>query len=162
MFDGPVIVNTVFYNLNILPANWPLLKLCNAIIWYLRSLEKLVIKMWFEFNFAKKIKGPSFCSGWVKELETSTKHKRNLELKERLINLHSGSVNNSAPFFKNLPGISYLPYALMKFYIYCYLIDLFTLSISEYKRIGRYIDGWVMFLYRVFSQKIFRCWKFFD
>ena len=30
----------------------------------------------------------------------------NLEPKERLIILHSGSVNNSASSFKNLPGIS--------------------------------------------------------
>ena len=38
------------------------------------SLEKLAIKMWFSFNFAKKFKGPSFCGGWIKELETFNKH----------------------------------------------------------------------------------------
>ena len=52
MFDDPVIVNT---GLNILSANWPLLKLCNSSkpIWYLQCLEKLAIKIWFPFNFAK-------------------------------------------------------------------------------------------------------------
>ena len=36
-----------------------MLKLCNSIktnVWYLRSLEKLAIKMWFPFNFTKNIK----------------------------------------------------------------------------------------------------------
>ena len=39
-------------------------------IWYLRSLEKLAIKM----QFRTKFKGPLFCGWWVKELETFTKH----------------------------------------------------------------------------------------
>ena len=37
----------------------------------------------------------------------------NLEPKERLIILHSGSVNNSAPSFKNLPGISSMLHVLL-------------------------------------------------
>ena len=36
-----------------------------------------------------------------------------LELNKRLIISHSGSFNNSAPSFKNLPGISSIPYALL-------------------------------------------------
>ena len=50
-----------------------MLKLCNSIktnVWYLRSLEKLVIKMWLSVQFHKKFKGPSLCGGWIKELET--------------------------------------------------------------------------------------------
>ena len=39
--------------------------------------------------------------------------KGNLELKERLIILHSGSVNNSTRSFKNLSEISSIPYALL-------------------------------------------------
>ena len=42
MFDELVIVNTAFSNLNILSANWPLLKLRNSIktnVWYLRNLK---------------------------------------------------------------------------------------------------------------------------
>ena len=77
MFDDLVIVNTAFSNLNILSANWPLLKLRNSIktnVWYLRSLEKLAIKMWSSVQFRKIFKGPSFCGAWVKELETFSKH----------------------------------------------------------------------------------------
>ena len=36
-----------------------------------------------------------------------------MEFKERLIILYSGSVNNSVSSFKNLPGMSSIPYALL-------------------------------------------------
>ena len=65
MFDGPVIVNT---------ANWLLLKSSNWIkpnVWYLRSFEKLAIKMWFPFNFAKNLK---ICCFVVGESKGFTKH----------------------------------------------------------------------------------------
>ena len=61
--------------MNILSANWPLLKLCNSIktnVWYLRSLEKLAIKMWFPFNFAKNLKDRHFVVGGSKNLKLST------------------------------------------------------------------------------------------
>ena len=64
----------LFDNLNILSANWPLLKLCNSIktnVWYLRNLEKLAIKMWFPFNFAKNLKDRHFVVGGSKNLKLS-------------------------------------------------------------------------------------------
>ena len=57
------------------PANWPLFKLCNSIqknVWYLRSLEKLAIKKWFPFNFARNLKGHHFVVGGSKNLKLST------------------------------------------------------------------------------------------
>ena len=58
--------------LNILSANWHLLKLWNSIkknVWYLRSLEKLAIKIWFPFNFAKNLKDRYFVMGESKNLK---------------------------------------------------------------------------------------------
>ena len=52
-----------------------MLKLCNSIktnVWYLRSLEKLAIKMWFPFNFAKNLKDRHFVVGGSKNLKLST------------------------------------------------------------------------------------------
>ena len=52
--------HSFFINLNILSANWLLLKLCNSIktnVWYLRSLEKLAIKMWLSVQFREEFKG---------------------------------------------------------------------------------------------------------
>ena len=68
MFGDPVIVNTAFSWLS-------LLKLCSSIktnVWYLRSLEKLAIKMWFPFNFAKNLKDRHFVVGGSKNLKLST------------------------------------------------------------------------------------------
>ena len=51
-----------------------MLKLCNSIkpnVWYLRSLEKLAIKMWFPFNFAKNLKDRHFVVGGSKNLKLS-------------------------------------------------------------------------------------------
>ena len=52
-----------------------MLKLCNSIktnVWYLRSLEKLAIKMWFPFNFAKNLKDRHFVVGGSKTLKLLT------------------------------------------------------------------------------------------
>ena len=52
-----------------------MLKLCNSIktyVWHLRSLEKLAIKMWFPFNFAKNLKDRHFVVGGSKNLKLST------------------------------------------------------------------------------------------
>ena len=52
-----------------------MLKLCSSIktnVSYLRSLEKLTIKMWFPFNFAKKLKDRHFVVGESKNLKLST------------------------------------------------------------------------------------------
>ena len=60
--------------LNILSANWHLLKLWNSIkknVWYLPSLEKLAIKIWFPFNFAKNLKDRHFVVGGSKNLKLS-------------------------------------------------------------------------------------------
>ena len=49
-------------------------KLCNSIktnVWYLRNLEKLAIKMWFPFNFAKNLKDRHFVVGGSKNLKLS-------------------------------------------------------------------------------------------
>ena len=65
----------LFDNFNILSANWHLLGLCNSIkanVWYLQSLEKLAIKMWFPFNFAKNLKDRHFVVGGSKNLKLST------------------------------------------------------------------------------------------
>ena len=51
-----------------------MLKLFNSFktnVWYLRSLEKLAIKMWFPFNFAKILKDPHFVMGGSKNLKLS-------------------------------------------------------------------------------------------
>ena len=51
-----------------------MLKLCNSIktnFWYLRSLEKLAIKIWFPFNFAKNLKDRHFVVGGSKNLKLS-------------------------------------------------------------------------------------------
>ena len=51
-----------------------MLKLCNSIktnVWYLQSLEKLAIKMWFPFNFAKNLKDRHFVVGGSKNLKLS-------------------------------------------------------------------------------------------
>ena len=61
--------------MNILSANWHLLKLCNSIktnVWYLRSLKKSATKMWFPFNFAKNLKARHFVVGGSKNLKLST------------------------------------------------------------------------------------------
>ena len=52
-----------------------MLKLCSSIktnVWYLRSLEKLSIKMWFSFIFAKDLKDRHFVVGVSKNLKLST------------------------------------------------------------------------------------------
>ena len=52
-----------------------MLKLCSSIktnVSYLRSMEKLTIKMWFPFNFAKKLKDRHFVVGESKNLKLST------------------------------------------------------------------------------------------
>ena len=52
-----------------------MLKLCSSIktnVSYLRSLEKLAIKMWFPFNFAKNLKDRHFVVGESKNLKLST------------------------------------------------------------------------------------------
>ena len=52
-----------------------MLKLCKSIktnVWYLPSLEKLAIKMWFPFNFAKNLKDRDFVVGGSKNLKLST------------------------------------------------------------------------------------------
>ena len=52
-----------------------MLKLCNLIkanVWYLQSLEKLAIEIWFPFNFAKYLKGRHFVVGGSKNLKLST------------------------------------------------------------------------------------------
>ena len=52
-----------------------MLKLCNSIktnVWYLQNLEKLAIKMWFPFNFAKNLKDRHFVVGGSKTLKLST------------------------------------------------------------------------------------------
>ena len=75
MFDDPVIVNTAFHTLNILSANWPLLKLCNSIklnVWYLQCLEKLAIKMWFPINFLKTLKDCYFVADESRNLKFSS------------------------------------------------------------------------------------------
>ena len=51
-----------------------MLKLCNLIktnVWYLQSLEKLAIKIWFPFNFAKNLKDRHFVVGGSKNLKLS-------------------------------------------------------------------------------------------
>ena len=51
-----------------------MLKLCKSIkknVSYLRSLEKLAIKMWFPFNFAKNLKDRHFVVGGSKNLKLS-------------------------------------------------------------------------------------------
>ena len=40
-------------------------------VWYLRSLEKLYIKMWFPFNFVKNLKDRNFVVGGSKNLKLS-------------------------------------------------------------------------------------------
>ena len=63
-----------FHNLNILSANWILLKICNSIkpnFWYLRSLERLAIKMWFAVNFANNLKDRHFVGDGSKNLKLS-------------------------------------------------------------------------------------------
>ena len=52
-----------------------MLKLCNSIktnAWYLQSLEKLAIKMWFLFTFSKKLKDRHFVVGGSKTFKFST------------------------------------------------------------------------------------------
>ena len=52
-----------------------MLKLCNLIktnVWYLQSLEKLAIKIWFPFNFAKNLKDRHFVVGGSKTFKLST------------------------------------------------------------------------------------------
>ena len=52
-----------------------MLKLCNLIkpnLWYLRSSDKLAIKMWFTFNFAKNLKDRYLVVGGSKNLKLST------------------------------------------------------------------------------------------
>ena len=52
-----------------------MLKLCSSIktnVWYLQSLEKLAIKMWFPFNFVKKLKNRHFVVRGSTNLKLST------------------------------------------------------------------------------------------
>ena len=64
--------HSFFINLNILSANWLLLKLCNSIktnVWYLRSLENWPLKCGYPFNFAKNLKDRNFVVGGSKNLK---------------------------------------------------------------------------------------------
>ena len=52
-----------------------MLKLCISIkinAWYLQSLEKLVIEIWFPFNFVKSLEDRDFVVGGSENLKLST------------------------------------------------------------------------------------------
>ena len=52
-----------------------MLKLCNSIktnVWCSHSFEKLAMKMWFPFNFAKNVKDHHFVVGGSKTFKLST------------------------------------------------------------------------------------------
>ena len=51
-------ITWIFYQLTDICSNYAMQWLKN--VWYLRSLEKLAIKMWFPFNFGKNLKGRHF------------------------------------------------------------------------------------------------------
>ena len=63
IFDGLLIINYIFHKLSMLLANQILHILCIFIksnVWHSWSLKILVIKRWFQFNFAKSLQGRHF------------------------------------------------------------------------------------------------------
>ena len=131
MFDDSVIVNTAFSYLT-------LLRLCNSIktnVCYLQSLEKLAIKVCFQFNLAKKLKDRHFMVGGSKNLKLSENTCFGVSFQK--------NVFSSFPLFSSV----------------CYQDDLSDSKRNEIasSTVRTFNNSWL--LYVTFSETINFCWN---